>query len=286
MRSRQPSCGIRLRWSAACLTDRLTWGVDEHMRELVFQLLDFHRRAEKPEWWAMFARRDMTEEELIDDAECLGGLVRTATPPVPVKRSLVYEFEFPEQETKLRAGKDCVRCDTSEPFGSIAALDEARRIVSIKLGPSRQVPDALSIGPTGPIDTVVLRKAVARVADAIIAGDGRFAAARAFLRRDPPSLRGRPAGAAVIDGRADLATEALGAVLALDHSYLFVQGPPGSGKTTVGARLIVGLLRAGKRVGVTSNSHKVINNLLEAVEERAKLEQFALSGVKKYAQRR
>ena len=261
--------------------DRLTWGVDEHMRELVFQLLDFHRRAEKPEWWAMFARRDMTEEELIDDVECLGGLVRTATPPVPVKRSLVYEFEFPEQETKLRAGKDCVRCDTSEPFGSIAALDEARRIVSIKIGPSRRVLDALSIGPPKPIDTGVLREAVARLADAMIAGDGRFAAARAFLRRDPPSITGRPAGTAVIEGRADLASEALGAVLALDHSYVFVQGPPGSGKTTVGAHLIVGLLRAGKRVGVTSNSHKAINNLLEAVEARAKLEHFALSGVKK-----
>ena len=86
-------------------TDRLTWGVDEHMRELVFQLLDFHRRAEKPEWWAMYARQDLTEEELIDDAECLGGLVRTAAPPVPVKKSLVYEFEFPEQETKAACGQ-------------------------------------------------------------------------------------------------------------------------------------------------------------------------------------
>ena len=141
-----------------------------------------------------------------------------------------------------------MRCDTAEPFGSIESLDETRRIVSIKVGPKRQVPDALSIGPTGPIDTVVLREAVARLADAIIAGDGRFAAACAFLRRDAPSLRGRPAGAAVIDGRGDLATEAFDAVLALDHSYLFVQGPPGSGKTTIGARLIVGLLRAGKRV--------------------------------------
>ena len=83
----------------------------------------------------MFARRDMTEEELIDDVECLGGLVRTTTPPVPVKNSRIYEFGFPEQETKLRAGKYCVRCDTSEPFGSIAALDEARRIVSIKARP-------------------------------------------------------------------------------------------------------------------------------------------------------
>ena len=62
--------------------------------------------------------------------------------------------------------------------------------------------------------------------------------------------------------------------MALEDSYLFVQGPPGAGKTTIGSQLIVGLLRQGKRVGVTSNSHKVINNLLRAVEARASEEGF------------
>ena len=56
--------------------DRTAWDADEHVRELVFELLDFHRRADKPAWWAMFARRDMTDDELIDDIECLGGLTR------------------------------------------------------------------------------------------------------------------------------------------------------------------------------------------------------------------
>ncbi len=69
---------------------------------------------------------------------------------------------------------------------------------------------------------------------------------------------------------------ALQAVTALEDSYLFVQGPPGAGKTTIGSQLILGLLREGKRVGVASNSHKVINNLLKAVEERADEEGFAV----------
>jgi predicted RecB family nuclease len=100
------------------LDDRTTWSADEHMRELVFQLLDFHRRAAKPEWWAMFARQDMSEEELVEDIECLGGLRQVPEkPPVPIKQSLVYTFTFPEQETKLRAGKDCHRADTTERLG-------------------------------------------------------------------------------------------------------------------------------------------------------------------------
>ena len=65
-------------------------------------------------------------------------------------------------------------------------------------------------------------------------------------------------------------------VAALDESYLFIQGPPGSGKTWTGARLIVSLIAAGKRVGVAALSHKAINNLLEEVERVALASRRAL----------
>ena len=53
--------------------------------------------------------------------------------------------------------------------------------------------------------------------------------------------------------------------LRLDGGVLPVQGPPGSGKTYTGARMILDLLADGKRVAVTATSHKVISNLLGAV---------------------
>src|SRR5262249_10329121 len=53
-----------------------------------------------------------------------------------------------------------------------------------------------------------------------------------------------------------------------DESYLAIQGPPGSGKTTKGAELIVELVQQGKRVGITAHSHAVIGNLIEAVGKR------------------
>jgi tetratricopeptide (TPR) repeat protein len=67
----------------------------------------------------------------------------------------------------------------------------------------------------------------------------------------------------------------------LDHSFLFIQGPPGTGKTYTAAQAIVALLRAGKRAGVSSNSHKAINKLLLEVEKHAKTSGFRFSGVKK-----
>ncbi|HEY4104238.1 MAG TPA: DEAD/DEAH box helicase, partial [Polyangiaceae bacterium] len=56
--------------------------------------------------------------------------------------------------------------------------------------------------------------------------------------------------------------------LELDGSLLAVQGPPGSGKTYRAAEMIAALVRAGKRVGVTSNSHRVIKSVLHAVSAR------------------
>jgi uncharacterized protein len=70
-------------------------------------------------------------------------------------------------------------------------------------------------------------------------------------------------------------------VRALDHSYLFVQGPPGSGKTYAGARLIVGLIAAGERVAVTATSHKAIHNLLDEVVDAGAELGVSIHGIKK-----
>ena len=64
----------------------------------------------------------------------------------------------------------------------------------------------------------------------------------------------------------------VGSPLVLDHTTLAIQGPPGSGKTFTGARMICSLLAAGKRVGITGTSHKVIGNLLTAVFKAAAVE--------------
>ena len=84
-----------------------------------------------------------------------------------------------------------------------------------------------------------------------------------LFRRRPRFLR-NPEGP-VIPGGVDPLEGAIAAVLDMRGTTLCVQGPPGSGKTYTGARMIVALLRAGKRVGITSNSHRAINLLLAEV---------------------
>ena len=264
--------------------DRATWSEEHRVRELVYLLLNFHRRAAKPEWWAMFARQEMAEDDLIDDLGCLGRLrlVGNVVDENQGAKSRVYRYAYPDQETKLREGSGCTRCDTSASFGVIVAMDEEARTVDIRVGPRlKEVPDAVSIGPSGPISAEPLRKALIRFAESLVAGDERFAATKALLRKKPPKLTGRVAGAPIVDPAGEIAAEATAAVLALDRSYVFIQGPPGAGKTYTGSKIIVELLRCGKRVGVASNSHKAIHNLLAAVVERAQGAGIGFSGAKK-----
>jgi uncharacterized protein len=69
--------------------------------------------------------------------------------------------------------------------------------------------------------------------------------------------------------------------LALDSSYLFIQGPPGAGKTWAGARVIAHLLENDKRVGVAAQSHKAIHNLLNEIERVARETGLSFHGIKK-----
>ena len=55
----------------------------------------------------------------------------------------------------------------------------------------------------------------------------------------------------------------------LDHGVLPIQGPPGTGKTFTGAHMILELLKAGKKIGVSAVSHEAIRNLLRDVCELA-----------------
>src|SRR4029077_4679670 len=61
---------------------------------------------------------------------------------------------------------------------------------------------------------------------------------------------------------------------------LLIQGPPGTGKTYTASYMIDALLGAGKKVGVTSNSHKAVVNLLGACGDAARRNGRKLVGIK------
>ena len=65
------------------------------------------------------------------------------------------------------------------------------------------------------------------------------------------------------------------------NEMLFAVGPAGTGKTYTCSHIIVDLIKQGKKIGITSNSHKVIHNLLKRVEDVAKEKDVVFQGIKK-----
>ena len=111
--------------------DPLTWNAADRMRELMFHLLDFHRRTEKPVWWALFARQQATDEDLLEDIEVIACL-REVKPPAHSGDGWDCFYEFPEQEFKLKTGDNCSIVASMAEIEQVV-IDEDQRIVSFFL---------------------------------------------------------------------------------------------------------------------------------------------------------
>jgi predicted RecB family nuclease len=244
---------------------------------LLGQLLDYHRREAKPEWWAFFDRRKKSLDELMDDTEAVACLSPVGE-PVPVDRSLVYELAFPPQEFKLKEDTRVEGPLGTGHAGTIEWLDASKGRLGLRRGlqeAGEPLPQAIIAGK--PIPDTAQRKAIVRVAEATAGGRSPYTAVEDILQCDAPRFRSggrRPIQTLDLESQRRLVSE-------LDDSYLFVQGPPGSGKTWTGARLITHLLKAGCRIGVTGPSHRAIHNLLAEIERVAAKERIAFTGLKK-----
>src|SRR6185503_13191691 len=111
-----------------------------------------------------------------------------------------------------------------------------------------------------------IQEAIQRFARRYLEGDlNRGRAVDDLLRRRRPRLRGGPTEGPLIDAGRELLPQLMMVVEQLEETTLCIQGPPGTGKTFSSAHVIAELCRKGAKIGVSSNSHKAILNLMEAV---------------------
>jgi len=232
-------------------------------RQLLADLLDFHWREAKSGWWEHYRAAELAPADRLEDRACLAQLALVKEVE-RIKQSVVYSYEFPEQEHSLRTTPEPCDPDTGKPPGDV--LEIGARHVKIKRGlrSSAPHPKALIVGK--PIDSKPLPESLLALGEAMLLDAPGFEAARALLLRTPPTSAAQ--GSLVRPGEAP--EQALARLTSeLSGSVVAVQGPPGSGKTYQAARMVLELLRQGKRVGVTANSHAVIKHLLARACEQA-----------------
>jgi uncharacterized protein len=247
--------------------DPLARSAEQNAKALLADLLDWHRREDKPGWWRYFYLRTLGPAELIDEPDALGGLTGGDV-VTELGRSVVRRFFFPAQEHRFAAG-DTAHDSITDKGWTVTAVDDALGMIDLKIGARYDGPLPVSLVPEGPIPTPNqqdrLRDLGARVVrDGV---SGRDAATALLLRSRPAD--GAQWGEPLHNTGETTADAAVRLALALRDSYLPIQGPPGTGKTFTGARQIVELITHGRSVGITGPSHAVINNLISQVYECA-----------------
>jgi len=252
---------------------------EQHARWLLAHLLEWHRREAKAGWWEFFRLAALPKEELRDEKHGLVGLELVGRVG-GTDRAPIHRYRFPAQDHDVHRPQT-LWVDRDTELGTVEAVDAGEHTVDVKkrvnacdLHPGAVF--ALENVPARPIPEA-LEQLAAWVAEHGIDAVGPFRAARDLLLRRPPRLRAGTARGCAPDRRETLALPAESTLdaatrlaLALDGGVLPIQGPPGTGKTHTGARVVCRLVAAGKKVGVTAVSHKVIRHLLDEILAAAK----------------
>ncbi len=248
--------------------DKATW--------LVAHLIDWHRRESKSAWWRFYDLMTHSDDQLLEEKEPLSGLDYVGiVEGGGTRQSHDHRYRFPAQEYDVEGIEvhDPQLPEGETRTGLAVAVDDTARTVDIRRLKSWSGQHPSAIVPLNIFRAAAQQDALMRFGDWVaangIASDApEWRAARDLLLRRPPRA-GQDTGEWL--KREDEPGKDAACRLAplLDGTTLAIQGPPGSGKTYTGARMIVDLVRAGRKVGITSNSHKVIGNLLRAVCDAA-----------------
>ena len=247
----------------------------ERGRWLLAQLLNWHRRENKSFWWRYFyLTNELTDKERREESDALGEttFVGSHPNPAPRSRSVLYRLRFPPQEHAIAVGSQPHDPARGEAVGEVASIDAQTCEIVIKRSNTKPAPSPTSLIPYDLVNSRPKPGSLQRIArwiiDHGIESSGSHQAARDLLIRHPPRINRSMGSALLLQGETSQQA-ALRLAANLRDSYLAIQGPPGSGKSTVGAEMVVDLASRGKRIGITANSHKVIGELLTKVADKA-----------------
>ena len=244
-------------------TDPERWRI----HELLAFLVVFHRREDKPFWWNIFAKQKATDDELREDPECLGGLVRTEARPTAMPRparSTLHEYRFDPQETKVESACDCFIAGPDLAKVEVAKIDLDACVAYLRVGPNKpELPARLSLIPASNVPAAKIAASIRRTAELWEASGALSGALATLLHRQAPRVNGVAEGAPLLAEAEELVAGTVRVIRAMRDTTLAIQGPPGAGKTTAASHAILALIRDGKRVALSSNSHKAIEKLME-----------------------
>ncbi|RPA66884.1 TM0106 family RecB-like putative nuclease [Cyclobacteriaceae bacterium YHN15] len=245
---------------------------------ILAHMLDWYRREKKSFWWEYFRLIDLPDHELLEERGALAYLDFTGERE-SVKKSVIDTYHFPSQEFDIRVGMS-LKTQDEGTLGTVESIDPQNRLIRIKKGPSKADYHPISVFSIDNIrlsdkEVAIIELAEWVLENGITSEEQQFSAGRQLLLRTSPRVIETPVWS---EDNVEYAHEW---AKKLNHSVLPIQGPPGTGKSHTAGHVIVGLLKEGKKVGITALSHKVITNLMIKVKEVAEKTGFELQMIQK-----
>ncbi|WP_205856241.1 ribonuclease H-like domain-containing protein, partial [Phytoactinopolyspora endophytica] len=163
----------------------------QRCRALLADLLEWHRRENRAEWWEFFRARTLSLDELVEDPATIGGL-HSPTRVRTEKRSGVWRYQLPPQECRMRIGAQIEHAGPDGGRSTVVRLDLDVGQIELKRSLGREQPHPEGLLPSGPVRTDILESALRRVAAWVaehgFEADGPFRGARDLLLGRPPRL--------------------------------------------------------------------------------------------------
>src|SRR5690606_30718426 len=219
---------------------------------------DYFRREVNTAWWEYYRLHELEHDDLLDERKAITGLEFVeALPTPPRQRVPVHRYRYPPQEITIDVDDRLVEV-RGEDIGTVCAIALDQNIIDIKKAgkAADNHPRAVHVNDVVKPDALAssLMELARKIDDDGLAPTWPHAASKDLLmKRAPRLVEGKSLADCLSTG--DLVASAIDIALNLHNSILPIQGPPGAGKTYTGAQMILALLKAGKRVGVTAVSH-------------------------------
>ena len=274
-------------------------------QQLLSDLIDFHEREAKIEWWEFFARKDgKTSSEKYEDTEIIANAEKIGEKLIKRSQGYIYKFS-PDQPLKLstkpgikmhfvlsellKKGDKFIpknviekfdknndkkslelegEFDINNPTNIIIKVSAHKKKVLEKVG-INSLPKYCDLIPMPKQIYKRMLPDLVRQAKSWTDKNKKLTTAIVHLLEKKAIPELIQINNKIREKPADTASFLTEFLSSADGIALSLQGPPGTGKTTVTGELIARLIDKNQSIVVSSQTHEAINNLLKSVQRNA-----------------